>query len=226
MMKSLHLTLLTLAGTTLAAYAAGVALIYDYDSLRDKAGVPLTTTYLAVFVVDSNGDGKLPDAQDLLGATLTLGESIGGDMVFQAKTVGASPEGYMLNGAFNVDYEAYNIDNEGGTIWGLYWFPTLSSAGQPLQGGESYGFYHNPVADEVATDIFGQPYRGMVFPAGEALTLDNGFFDPDIIIEEGGTPGPNTPTFDDFTAKYTVIPEPSSLGLSFLGLAALLRRRR
>ena len=235
MKTKLSLLSLALIGAfSSSLFAASVAITYDFDSLRKNGGAVLTTSCVAIMVADSDGDGILPTATELAGISLTNGTIIGGtdetngDRIFSASLTGSVAYGPPnLAGAITVDFTANGIETGGGTIWGLYWFPTISTLSTTLTVGTSYGFFHSAVADLAAAAVSGQSVTPMLFPAdGGATAINVFYYDSKVVTDAGKTPTANTPTNGNFTASYSVIPEPTTLTLTALAALGLLRRRR
>jgi len=184
----------------------------------------MTSTTLVLLVADSSGDGSLPSANDLNGATLSNGQTIAGDKVFYAGTTVNDPVNGTISGtAFKIDYDALGINQN--DIWGIYWFPGVSAEGAIAKPGDPFGTYQTNNLDQATVDAVGAT-DAMLFPADTGATVRTAYYDSEVLTSFGITPTANSPSPSDFTADLTVVPEPSALLLGALGSLMLLRRRR
>lgn len=200
---------------------ASVTIQFEFEAFRDSSGSPLTSETYAVFIADTNKDSAFPSASDLFGSGLEVGDDINSGRVFFSGVVGANS---ILSGtasAISGNDLGLNSDDEiSGTKWAVYWFPGLSAAPGPggLQDGQSYGFYHSDQIDPYAQSDFGAS-ASMVMP-GDGSTVSV------IYVDNETNTNTSFPSPQDFTASFTVIPEPNSVILVLVGSAVLLRRRR
>ena len=203
---------------------ATVNIQFEFGSLRDSGGTPLASTTLVLLVADTSGDGFFPSALDLNGATLSNGQTIGGDKVLYSGTTVNTPANGTISGTvFKIDYAALGINQ--GDLWAIYWFPGVSAEGAVASPGDPYGFYRTSVLDQATVDAVGAT-DAMVFPADTGATVRTAYYDSQVLGTFGIASTANSPDPSDYTASLTVVPEPSTIILGALGGLALLRRRR
>lgn len=204
---------------------ASVSILFEFQELRNSAGVPLDTQTLTILIADSDKNSVFPSALDLLGATLNLGDDIAGNRVFFTGTTGGdgATNATLSAGVIGIEGSDLGLSSNseiGGTRWAVYWFPGLSTAPVigGIQEGQSFGFYHSDQIDSFASDLDADV--SMVMPAdgtqaSTAIYVDNQTYDSSF------------PSVQDFTADLTVVPEPSLLAmLAFIGLTISIQRRR
>lgn len=204
---------------------ATVTLDIQTANLRTSGGsiIPNNTTIILVSDTDGFSSPYLAGAglsQELLGLTLAAGNTFGtGGKILNV--LGATD----LSGSGDFGYNASQVFDlatlgltggagTSGTDLALLWFPGLTGTGaQTLLDGQSYGFYRSDVADvgSGGTFTFNMPSDGF---SESIYALDT-------------TLGGGIPT-SAFNAAGTVgaIPEPSRSMLAFIGLIALIGRRR
>ena len=198
---------------------ASVTIQFEFEALRDSSGNPLLSQTYAVFIADSNKNSVFPSASDLFQSELKVGDYVGDDRIFYSGLIGT--DGLLDGTAATItgnDLGLASGDEISGTKWAVYWFPGLSAApGEDgLQAGQSYGFYHNNEIDPYTEANFGAT-AAMVMP-GEGTVQ--------VLYLDSETEPTSFPSPEDFTANFTVIPEPTAMVLVLLSSAVLLRRRR
>jgi hypothetical protein len=198
---------------------------------RDSTGVVVSDSSLWAVVYDANNDGSLPgdlglnehittsDASSVLGdfaaVTIATGLMVGGDRILWAGAVdGEATSGVSGVGATTAlsDFTFSSLEVAAGRNWAIYWFPglTVSSNTLPSSSFEVGGIQ--------LTNAGSGGTLGMVFPGAD----DTGF--TYTIAAIGESLDGDVPDVQ-FTA-VTAVPETSTLALSALGAAALLRRGR
>jgi hypothetical protein len=94
----------------------------------------------------------------------------------------------------------------------IVWFPTMTTPGVTVSSGTSYGVFRTDTPDSLGTMAWTAPADGTT---QSLFSLDNSL---------GGNPAISNSAF---TANFTAVPEPATVGL--FGVAALgvilLRRR-
>lgn len=224
----LKLTHILLFGIIAAQTAqATVTLQLTAGALRDSSGniVPNNTTM--VMVSDTNGFGNLSQlGEELLGVNLAVGTSFG-DGLRILQVVGATD---LNAGDFGFSSTLSDLDlavngltgaaGTAGTDFAILWFPGLTgTAAQTLTSNQSFGFYRS---DSIDSGSWG----GSI--PGEAISF-NIPSDPGVysLAAVDTNLGGGIPT-SAFNAAGTVgaIPEPSRSMLAFIGLIALIGRRR
>lgn len=208
--------------------SAGATVTWDIaiGTLRTSDGTQVATNTLWAIIYRNPSTGNLPGGLDA-NSSLTAADSSSILAAFSGKTIA---EGQPIDGstilltgsADMLGTASHSITGAlyppfagvtAGGVWGLYWFPGLTTASNqvPTDSFEIGGF--------TQTDSSVEPYgnAGTVIPADGAT--DTTFFFDDLTT---ATPG-DLPS-SRFTA--VAVPETTTLTLSALGLAALLRRRR
>ena len=220
-MKSV--TIIGILATAIVANAA-VTIQFEVESLRDSNQLPVQDGTPWFLVADSNRDGIFPGEDALLNKTLASGVDIFGDRVFASGTTN-SAEGNLgranISATFSIVSDlGFSEDGEQvNQKWAIYWFPGLASINSNIEAGQSFGRFHGEVVDSGSGGD-----SAMIFQAAPSLTTTL-YFDSEV-LSDFDTPTANTPSVSDFSANFTVIPEPSSVGLALLGVLGLMARRR
>ena len=201
--------------------SAAIGIFWDFEALRDSEQSVLPANTLYAFIADSNNDGILPDAESLLDKTIAVGNEIEGNRIFLTGSTGAGGTAFG-NANFQIqdDLGFLSTGDQANARWALYWFPGLTDSAPTLQAGASFGMFQS---DNVDTASGG--FSAMRFPS-QGSQVDVFYFDTETLTGFGDTPTANTPSVSDFSANFTVIPEPSSVGLALLGVLGLMARRR
>jgi hypothetical protein len=206
---------------------AGATVTWDISigALRSSSGtqVPAGSLWAMIY---QDGAGNLPGGLDSNSSlttadTASIGSAFAGMTISQGLTIGGST--IILTGSVDSAGSAnYGIvaatfppfaGVTAGGLWGLYWFPGLTPASNvvPVSDFEVGGF--------TQADATVEPYgnTGTIIPS-DGASATTYFFDSETTTNPGDLP----------VARFTAVavPEPATLTLSVLGLAALLRRRR
>lgn len=224
-MKRLKLITLLVAFLSAKHLLGSVAITFEFEALRDSAGIPLSAETFTILVADTNKDSNFPIASDLFGSELSVGDYLQNDRIFYA---GRTGDGALNNATLSDAISTLNGSDLGlannseiaGTKWAVYWFPGLSAAPEAggLQLGQSYGFYHSDQIDVTAAASFNAT-AAMVMP-GDGEAVNTFYYDTE-------TESTSFPSVQEFTADLTVVPEPSITAmLALIGFAISLRRRR
>ena len=224
---------LTLAAIPLLALpcSAAISIEVQVGTFLDSSSAVVSDTSLWAIVYDEGGAG-LPGGlanntsltlantsqlfSDFAGATIATGGTIGtGEILWAGAVNGVATsgvEGVSIHELSNFTFAGLGVA-AGGT-WAIYWFPELTAASNTLS---SSGFQVGGI-QEVSAGSGGN--IGMVFPVDDTgpANYTASFLDTSPAL--GGDIA-----ISRFTA-VTVVPEPSSVGLAMIGMAALLRRRR
>lgn len=232
MSKTLLLTL-ALTASIIPASQAAITITVSAGELLTSSSTIVSDTSLWALIYDADGNNALPgglstvtsnslttgDQETTFNAFrnkgIIAGDTIGGDKILRvfevdsANTSGAA--GVTLQVINSFVYATEGV--AGGGKWGIYWFPGLTTANATLPdvpGFEVGGFF------QLTPDSGAGGTIGTVLPASDTGTASAAFLNSNY----GG---------DTDATRLTAIvavPEPSTLALSALGLAALLRRRR
>lgn len=231
-MKKTAVVLASFPLIALSGHAA-VTLGVQAGTLLNSSSTPVSDTSLWAIVYDQNGDGILPgglaadsnltnaDASQILAdfanQTISSGGTIGLDRILWSGAV----DGIGTSGAESIGGHDLNGDGSGFTFadlgvaangkWAVYWFPGLSEASNTLSGPTFEVGGLQRTTSGSGGDI------GMAMPSTD--TPGGSFSAYFIDATNGGVIADSA-----FTA--VAIPETSTLTLSALGMAALLRRRR
>jgi hypothetical protein len=231
-MKRLGLILLPIIQPSIAFASATVG--FAIGDLRDAAGTPLADNTSTWAIIVSNTTDPLPGG-------LTDGNSLGSSNTTQIAndfnnvylTVGnkgsytithvglIASVGLLGEPGVAQDTVAFTIQTAGavtaGKLWGLYWFPGFSN-GQQLTGSYQVGGFSQSVSNAASGGSFGTtvPTDGTNESAVNFIETN---YNQNVLL--GGDTGLAAARF-----TAVAIPEPSSLVLTLLGSAALLRRRR
>lgn len=156
--------------------------------------------------------------------TLSAGASIGGAYVWAVGSINGTASGFQGVPLQTVAFDVYNPPSEpgfaSGTLFGFYWFPSVALSGGEISLGSTFeiGGFANSSANAASNGA-----GGTVVPESGNVTVQ--FFETNF--NQGQLGGGDTGlSVDRFTAVSVAVPEPASLTLSAIGLAALLRRRR
>jgi hypothetical protein len=228
-MKKHHLLLAAIPVIALPCSAA-ISISIQAGELLNSSSTLVSDTSLWAIIYDANGDSMLPGGLELdsslttgdttaiiaafAGKSITTGATIGLDKILWAGEVDG-PGTSGVSGIGGHDLSGFTFSSLGvaaGGKWAVYWFPGLTAGGNTLPGSSfEVGGIQQTAAGGSGGDI------GMVMPAVDntGFSFAAAFIDTD----HGG---------DIEASRFTAIavPEPTTLALSALGLAALLRRRR
>lgn len=196
---------------------ASVTLNFDFGPAYTAGGAGMVNTgSLGVLVADTSGSGFAQGAS-LIGSTLSTGSTLGGNRI-----LGVMNASEITGGIFGFSSPVSVSDFTGlttGTATGLggtplmfYWFPSISSSGTTLGGGESYGsFRSNTIDAGSGSDIsFNLPSDGGTYSlAAYDTTLGGGY--ASSLFQANSVAG---------------VPEPGRLMLALIGLSGLFLRRR
>lgn len=225
-----HLLIIVAIFTITVGAKASIVINFEFEALRDSSGIAVSNGTVFALIA-SNSSGSLPSATDLLGAELSTGFDISnGSRIFavgQTTSAVSAPGNAAgsLNDLGGDNYSSVSDTRLGaapiGSIWGLYWFPSISTTGTTIAGGDVYGFFQSSNVDT------GQPIgdTAMILQ-GDGNPASVAYYDLPTLNTFAGPPTANTPSVSDFSANFTVIPEPSAAILGLLGAGALLMRRR
>lgn len=220
-------------GISLALFvSSGATVTWDVSIgyLRSSSGdkVPEGTLWAMIY---QNAVGELPGGLDLnrsltitdaaalsesfAGVTIKQGSTVGGSTILQTgSTDTLSTANYSIAGAESPPFPGVAA----GGVWGLYWFPGLTAANNLVPADRDF-----ELGGFTQTDLNGKASgnQGTTIPS-DGVIVTTYFFDKDTTQEPTDLPASR------FTAVSVTapVPEPSTLVLSVLGLAALLRRRR
>lgn len=193
----------------MAVSASGATIAFTGGILKDATGTtPTANDFDWIVKADVGGDGfDPPTPGDFLGGTDDDIIVLGGIHV-STNPLGAGSIGDTI------DYGDPGTPPAGvtpdATEIQLVWFPTLTADTDTPTAGIPYGTYRTDTADD------GTTLNGWTYPDG---AIDSLFF----LNADAGSTGAGP---DDLNADLTVVPEPSSTLLAFLGAALFLRRRR
>ena len=203
---------------------------FAIGAVRDASGTVLPDDSSAWAIIVSNTatlPGGLTDgantitaseaASDFDNITLTIGDK-GDYTIIETGTITGS-EDLLGSPGVALSTATFNLSGvvTAGKLWGLYWFPG-KSVGETLNGTYEVGGFAQSTPNVESGGTF-----GTVVPAdGSTETLVN-FLESSL--NQGVLGGTDTGlSASRFTA--VAVPETTTLTLSALGLAALLRRRR
>ena len=205
-----------------ASITLNVQLGVAYDSLN--SAVPDGTLWMLTSSPDANFAGGFGLDQGLstsgdadsvfsAGQALQVGNILGGDQIFAMGAFnGAASSGVtgIYAAGLSLNLGINGLDQGDG--YAFYWFPgsTFTGSGTEVVGNEVGGVNSNTVDPLSGTNP-------MVIPADGVNTLSQGAAD-DLVLG-GATPAANL-------TAVVLVPEPSTLLLSALGVLALLRRKR
>lgn len=206
---------------------AAISIDFAFAQLRDST--QQAENGMIFILVAANGLGELPslDGEDFLGFSLETGDVLGNDskIFFSGSTANNGiGDGEASGFADNLTGTNYDADPSGllgsaeaGSAWGLFWFSGVTDSTQTVVAGTMFGFYQNSTVDSAS------PYgnTAMVLPSSGSVEV--GYYDAGLI---GGSSTANTPSVSDFSANFTVVPEPSATLLGLIGVGALFLRRR
>jgi hypothetical protein len=201
----------------------------EFGGLRDSSGSVLasqSTLYVIIYDLDNNAafPGGMGQNGGLVafnsasvhtafnGLTFAPGTSVGGDKVLKVGVFN-DPDGAAFPVINDSDFSASGITPATGRSYAFYWFPGLSSVSSSVP---TSSFQVGGIQENILYTGTGDTRMGMTMPADGKLVTTS--------IMESGLDG-NVADVSRFTA-ITAIPEPSTLVLTLLGSAALLRRRR
>ncbi len=228
-MKIQHLLIAAIPALALPCSAA-ISISIQAGELLNSSSNMVTETSLWAIIYDANGDNMLPGGLELnsslttgdtttiiaafAGKQITTGATIGLDKILWAGEVdGLNTSGASGIGGHNLSSFTFaSLGVAAGGKWAVYWFPSLTAGSNTLPGSSfEVGGIQQTTVGLSGGDI------GMVMPAADntGSTYSAAFID----IGNGGD-------IADSSLTAVAIPEPSTLVLSALGLAALLRRRR
>lgn len=214
MMKKFSALLFMTLGTLAQA---SVTINFDFGPAYTAGGASMVNNgALGVLVANTSGSGFAQGAS-LIGSTLTAGGSLGGNRildVFGAKDISSGTFGY--SSAISVsDFTGItngNATGAGGTELMFYWFPSITTAGSTLAGGESYGSFRSSTIDAGSGSqiSFNMPADGGAYAlAAYDTTLGGGY--ASSLFQANSVAG---------------VPEPGRVMLALLGLLGLTLRRR
>lgn len=175
---------------------------------------------LGVLVADTGGGG-LPSGNSLVGSSLTTGGLLGSSKilhVFQAKDI-TEAGSFGFDEVVNItDFSGMTLgtsSNTTGTDLGFYWFPGLTTIGDLISSGQSYGFFRSDIIDGGSGGdmSFNMPADGFTYTlAAYDDSLGGGYASSQFQANS--------------TAGVAGIPEPSRMVLALVGFAGLMLRRR
>lgn len=231
------LPILVLAGLlSLAPRSEAVVLQFSANQLADRSGTPLSNgTLLQLVNLGADGVFNQIDVGD--GSVNGLARWVSGDdsvidLFFVEPESGQSESGSSRTSAFDLMHGTdllvgrltRSLGIEDGLVptntrFGVRWFPGLLSSNFSsitLAAGQHYGEFTRQAAE-------GAQHGGILWTWPAA---GNNTFDSLLTTEANPVFGKDTPARGE--ATLTVVPEPASLTLAFLGAAGLfsLRRRR
>jgi len=197
---------------------ASITVQFQGGNFSDKLGAALLDGALGAVVADTTGAGfsGLTDGSlDLVGSTLSVGQTLGSSNVSILGLVAASDIGTGAGGFADTFSVTYTGGLAQGDNLGFYWFPTLTSVGGSVGNSVDYGFYRSDTVDvNAGADIaFVAPVDGFSY---SLFTFDSSI--------DGSAPNASA-----FQAAYTTaVPEPYSFALlaGCFGLAWVMVRRR
>lgn len=180
-------------------------------------GSMVAANTIGVLVANTSGTG-FAQGEDIIGSTLTAGQTLGGNRILgvvQAFDISEGGDFGFLDAISVSDLTGLTLGSStgaGGTQLGFYWFPGLTTDGDTIAGGQSYGFFRSDTVDvNSGSEIsFNMPTDGFSYELAALDTSLGGGYDP-----------------AQFQANSVAgVPEPSRMILAMLGFVGLMFRRR
>lgn len=204
---SLSTASITIAYTMGEAYTAG-------GSSQVAAGT------IGVLVADTSGTGNFAQGEDLIGATLSVGQLIGDarilGVISASDLTGSGDFGFFqtlaIGDALLTGLNFGTSTNTAGSDLAFYWFPGITDEGSAITGGQSYGYFRSDTVDGFSGSemSFNLPENSSVNELAALSTNLGGSYDP-VLFQANSVAG---------------IPEPSRMILAMLGFVGLMFRRR
>lgn len=164
-----------LSGLVLSALPALGNVSYEIaiGAMRDSSGTPLPDGTLVILIANTDGGTGLPGGLDganlsqsgidpavafgqFAGRTVEVGDTINGDAVFFVGQVNAAANSLPAGILYlpNLVFANYQNGLAQGQAFGVYWFPGVNSAANPLPTDDfQIGGFHNPAPNTAASDV-------------------------------------------------------------------------